>query len=392
MRIILPQNNRSFQILQYSTAIFLFWTSLYLYSSTLPVYINLKVNDLALVGTILSMYGFGQAITRLPLGILVDWIGKRKPIIVLGLILSALGALFLGIGTNVNTLIIGRAITGLAAASWVVMVVIFSELFPPEEAVRASGLVTMISSLSRMVASGLNGFLNDWGGFKLAFILSAIVAGFALLVIIPTRENLQISNRPTPTNILGLIRKRSVLIPSLVCIVIQYVNWGGSFGFIPILAKDFGATNLIQSGLTSLSIGFTFLGNLCVATLVKRVGARRMVIMGILLATCGIGIASIAPSLTLIVLAQAMTGLATGIGYPILMGMSIENVNANERASAMGLFQAIYALGMFAGPWMSGILSKSMGIQPMFGITAIFSLAFGLFVSRWLVTSFVDQK
>ena len=36
----------------------------------------------------------------------------------------------------------------------------------------------------------------------------------------------------------------------------------------------------------------------------------------------------------------------------------------------MGLHQAVYAIGMFAGPWLSGILADAMGIRPMFGVTA----------------------
>ena len=42
-----------------------------------------------------------------------------------------------------------------------------------------------------------------------------------------------------------------------------------------------------------------------------------------------------------------------------------------KRATAMGLFQAVYAIGMFTGPWLSGILADAIGLQPMFGIVGI---------------------
>jgi len=77
-------------------------------------------------------------------------------------------------------------------------------------------------------------------------------------------------------------------------------------------------------------------------------------------------------------------GLAQGIGYPVLMGMSIEHVADAERTTAMGLHQAVYAIGMFTGPWLSGILSEAMGIQPMFGMTAVACLVVGLAGTRWL--------
>ena len=66
------------------------------------------------------------------------------------------------------------------------------------------------------------------------------------------------------------------------------------------------------------------------------------------------------------------------------MGMSIEHVAEANRTTAMGLHQAVYAIGMFAGPWLSGALADAMDIQPMFGVTAFVCLALGLLVARQL--------
>jgi MFS transporter, DHA1 family, multidrug resistance protein len=66
------------------------------------------------------------------------------------------------------------------------------------------------------------------------------------------------------------------------------------------------------------------------------------------------------------------------------MGMSIEHVEGSQRSTAMGLHQAVYAIGMFAGPWLSGILAKSLGLQPMFGITAVGVLILALLGTRKL--------
>jgi MFS family permease len=48
----------------------------------------------------------------------------------------------------------------------------------------------------------------------------------------------------------------------------------------------------------------------------------------------------------------------------------------------MGLHQAVYASGMFAGPWLSGILADAVGLRPMLGITAAGRLALGLTLLR----------
>jgi DHA1 family multidrug resistance protein-like MFS transporter len=64
--------------------------------------------------------------------------------------------------------------------------------------------------------------------------------------------------------------------------------------------------------------------------------------------------------------------------------LSIQNVADAERTTAMGLYQSVYALGMFGGPWLSGVLAAAIGIQPMFGVTAFACLALGLLGTRWL--------
>jgi len=120
----------------FTIAAFLYWVALYLYVPTLPTYVQARPMTWRWVGTVLSMYGLWQAIIRLPLGITVDWVGWRKPFIIIGFGLVGLGAWTMGTTGSVNGLTIGRAITGLAAGTWVLLVVGFTSLFPPQEAVR----------------------------------------------------------------------------------------------------------------------------------------------------------------------------------------------------------------------------------------------------------------
>jgi MFS family permease len=98
----------------------------------------------------------------------------------------------------------------------------------------------------------------------------------------------------------------------------------------------------------------------------------------------GTGVAALAPTLAVLLAAQICLGLAQGVGYPALMGMSIQHVTDAERTTAMGLHQAVYAIGMFGGPALSGVLAEAMGIQPMFGVTAVACLILGWLGSRLL--------
>jgi MFS family permease len=85
-----------------------------------------------------------------------------------------------------------------------------------------------------------------------------------------------------------------------------------------------------------------------------------------------------APSLPFVFVFQFCIGLGFGIGYPLLMGLSINRVDAAERTTAMGLHQSVYSLGMFLGPWLSGVLAAALNIPLMFVIIGLLILTLGL--------------
>jgi len=358
--------------------VFFYWMCLYVYVPTLPTYAQTKTDNLALVGTILAQYGLWQAIVRLPIGIASDWIGRRKPFILAGMMLAAAGAWAMGSAGDATGVLIGRAITGLAAGTWVPLVVAFSSLFPPAEAVRASSLLTLVGSIGRVLATSSNGPLNNLGGYGLPFMVAAGVAGVALLVTVAVPEKPLPAKPPSLDRLARLAGRRDVLLPSLLSAVAQYVVWGVSFGFLPILAKQLGANAVILSLFTTVNLLCYIGGNLTATAAVKRFGAPRMAYFSFTLMALGTVGAALAPSLPALMAAQICLGIATGVGYPVLMGMSIVYVAEHERATAMGLHQAVYAIGMFAGPWLSGILAQLIGIRPMFGVTAFAALLLGL--------------
>lgn len=368
----------------YAAATFLYWMALYLYIPTLPTYIQVKTGSLVLVGIVLSMYGLWQAIIRLPLGITADWLGQRKPFIIVGFALVGLGAWILGSAEGVTGLAVGRAITGLAAATWVPLIVAFSSLFPPREAVKATAMLTLVGSLGRVLATSVAGRLNELGGYSLAFYLAVGAAGLSILIFLPTREKPHSPQRPSVAGITNLISRRDVLLPSLLNAIIQYANYATVFGFLPILAKQLGASDVALSVLVSLNISVAMLGNFTATAIVNRTGARRLIYFSFVLLSCGIGGVALATWLPILFIFQFCIGLAVGIAYPVLMGISIQHVANDERTTAMGLHQAVYAIGMFTGPWVSGWLANAIGIRPTFGVTAFLCLTAGLLVNRRL--------
>jgi MFS family permease len=376
--------NRRLNIALVAVAGFLYWVALYLYVPTLPTYIQAKTNNLAMVGTILSMYGLWQGIIRLPVGIAADWVGRRKPFIVGCVFLLGLGAYVMGSAQEANGLLIGRIITGLAAGTWVPLVVMFTSFFPPNETVRAAALFNFVGFGGRMLATGVTGSLNDIGGYSLAFYLAAGVAGLAIMVVLSSHEQPRPPHRPSFGSLGSLAARRDVLVPSILAIIGNYAAFAITFGFLPILSKQLGASDVTQSILVSLYVALTMVSSLLVTSLAKRVGNRFLIYVSFVVTATGIGIAALAYSLPVVFVAQMLMGIGFGIGYSVMMGMSIQHVEDKHRTTAMGLFQALYSIGMFTGPWISGILADAIGIRLMFGVTAALCLVPGVLLTGLL--------
>lgn len=376
--------NRTRLVILYGLIVILYWASLYLYTPTLPTYVASKTDDLALVGVVLSMYGLWQAIIRIPLGIMADWLGRRKPFILFGFLLSAAAAVLMGSSGNVNGILIGRAISGLAAGTWVPLVVLFNSLFEPQEAVHATSLLTLFGSIGRLFATASTGWLNGIGGYSLAFYLAAGAAGLAFILVLQIREQARPPKAPSLQVIGSLFTRGDVMLPTILATLVQYANWAAIFGFVPILAEQLGATDIIQSIIVSANVAIQIVGNAVAATLSRHIGERRLLYGTFALLAIGLIACGLARSLTILLIFQFAIGLSLGLSSPLLMGMSIRQVTEDKRTTAMGIHQSIYAFGMFGGPAISGVLSKGMGIRNTLAVTGVAVMVVGVILTSLL--------
>ena len=354
------------------TGTLLYWVSLYLYVPTLPTYIYDKTLSLAVVGTVLSMYGLWQALVRIPIGIGVDATGRGKIFILVGFGFSASGAIVMAFGGSIASLAFGRALTGFAAGTWVPLIAVFAGFFAPGQAVYAASLLTLSGSIGRMIATGMNGFLINLGGFRLTFLLAAAAALLAGIIIGTTRFPNPKSKGITLKSIGSLFSRPDVMLPSIISLVVQFGTWAVTFGFLPILAEELGAGDVALSLLISLNLALLTAGNLLNTIFARKLRHIPVIAVSILFSGVCISVAASTGTLWLLFAASAGMGLSNGFNYPTLMGLSISRVDLDHRSSAMGIHQSVYAIGMFSGPWIGGIVADFAGIRLMFLILAGF--------------------
>ena len=353
----------------------LYWAAQYIYVPTLPTYVKTTVASLTAVGAILGMYGLWSAILRIPTGIAVGASGRTKGVIVGGFLLAAFGILVMGRGGSGGALAFGRALTGASTATWVPVMVVFAGFFPPERTVFATSLLAFSTTAGQVIATSVTGFLNQLGGYPLAFFVGAGLAVAATVLMASVRmprTDRTVLRGVSAGSIARIFARPDVLLPSFASAVCQLGVWAVVFGFLPLLAHKLGASVVVVSLLMTANLVANAAANLFSTMGVRKGNQRAVLFASFGIFAAGAVLAAVAGSVAVLFVSTALMGIANGIFYPVLLGLSIERVDSTHRTTAMGIHQAVYALGMFAGPWIGGILADAMGIPAMFVIVAAF--------------------
>lgn len=137
----------------------------------------------SLIGLALGVYGLSQALLQIPFGWLSDRIG-RKPVIVGGLVLFALGSVVAGTADSIAGVILGRALQGAGAIAGTVMALV-ADLTRDEQRTKAMAVVGISIGLSFAVALVLGPIVAAAGGLSAVFFLTAALAlaGIALVLL-----------------------------------------------------------------------------------------------------------------------------------------------------------------------------------------------------------------
>ena len=351
-----------------SLDIYFFWFSLYLFVPILSVYAKSLGASLSMVGLIISAYGFTQLVVRIPMGMLSDRLGRRRPFVTIAFVVVAIGVTGLAWAPNPTWLLVFRGLTGLAAATWVTTTVLYSSYFPQDRSVRAIGFATFFQGTAVVMATAAGGLLANAYGWPSTFYLALIPAVLGIVLSLFLADDVTLNKSPS-LSLKALRHSRGVrllITASILACLTQYANYSTTFSFVPVFAADMGASRAALGWLSMVVFLPYTLGALVSARLADHVGERRMVVTGlVIMGLMSAGVPFI-KGVPLLIASRVLYGVGLGISFPVIMGLSIKRVDREQRASAMGFFQAVYALGMFVGPALSGFVADGLGISGMF--------------------------
>jgi MFS family permease len=319
----------------------------------LSVYAKSLGASYALAALVVSAYGLTQLLTRIPIGFVSDLHGRRKPFVLVGLVAAIVGCLGLAWSTD----------------PWM-----FASYFAHQRAAHAMSVITFVNGSAQAISGLAGGIISQQLGTVAAFYVGAGLAVVGLATMTQIREDVR--PRPSPISLrrLGSIAGTPVLIvSSLIALVNTSVNFTTTQSFTPIYAKGFGASDSQLGLLWTIAIVAMTLASLASARAADRFGDRRVIVAGMLISALATALVPLTTSLVGLLATQVISGAGRGICTPTLMSLGIRAVPSHERASAMGIYQAVYSVGMFAAPPLAGAVADQYGVGSVFILMAVFS-------------------
>jgi len=377
---------RSVQVYFFYFITLTYWFSLYVYSPYFSPYVESLGASHSLTGLILGSYGLTAVFFRLPFGIISDRLQRRKIFVALGMILSGISCLGFWLTSTPVTALLFRAVAGISASAWVVFAVQFAGYFERDKAANAMSTLNAFCSLGQMTATFSGGLIAQVMGWRCPFLFGAFVAAAGLLVTFAVKDNTEPSSNQIKMVELAKVAKNPGFIKiCLLAILAQMITFATINGFIPSYAKSLGADNF-QLGLLTIIAGIPTIiasainGNV----FLPKFGERKVLLFGFITSALFSFIIPFIYSMPWLYITQAFAGFSRGLTFPVLMGLSIKDVDLDKRAAAMGAFQALYALGVFGGPFFAGLFNEVWGLPGGFIFAGFIALAGYILSYYWI--------
>ena len=359
----------------------LFWMGLYLYIPILTPDVTRITGSVGFAGLVVASYGVPQLLCRMFLAAWSDRWGRRRPFILGGLglvILSSAGMALLPTGAG---FLVFRTIAGLAASTWAMFSMQYARQFPTDHAGRAEhlsramGLVSFANGGGQVAAVLLGGFVAGRFGDPAPFWVSMVVAALGIVLTAPVDDGEVVRGHSETVSWVQILAHRDVAAASVLGILFQAGTFVTTFGYVPLwaaqhglLAQDLGvltAVSLVPAALTPILAGGWAARRWRLEALLG-VGLCTIAVFTGIIPDVGVGVALFAT--------QALVGVGRGLVAPILMTMSVRRIPSSQRTSALATYQALYAIGMVAGPASAAALVGDVGLAEVFRLTALLSL------------------
>lgn len=330
-----------------------------------------------MIGLALGIYGLGQVLLQIPLGLLSDRIG-RKPAITLGLLLFAAGGVIAAMSHTLSGIVIGRAVQGMGAVAGA-GIALAADLTSDENRGKVMGIIGVSIGLAFLLALILGPPLEAISGLPGLFAATSILALISLVLlwlIVPTPARPRAPAATSFGHVLVMLRDSRMLVLN-----------GSVFFLHALLTASFVGLPLLLVNRLQLPVNRhweLYLPVMVVAALVMGATLRLMreitqSLRIVMVCVVAIGLALLGFALSgshLIAFGVAATVFFSAFNLleAALPSLVSRLAPAHLRGAAMGAYSTSQFVGAFVGGTFGGIALGRLGPNGIFACAAAATL------------------
>ncbi len=353
-------------------AIAFFWYAQYVYIPYQTTYLTGTGTSAEMIGLILGIYGFSQLILRLPMGVSADRSDHHKLFIVIGGVVCSAASILRILMPYGTGFLVANLFSGLANSTWISFSVLYMSCFP-DQPQRAASQLVLASNIGMLTGFIMSMFLYPHVGMRVicgfsacAGTLCAVVSGFI-------RKGTAKSSDLPVRKLLSVCVGKRLLFFSFLTLIQQGVQMSTTMSYTSQIIKDLGAGTMTV-GLSSVlyMLSAVFCARFVSTPAFDRIRPQNwMAAVFCIIALYCILVPTVS-SLTVICILQILPGMSTGILFSLLTSEAMKGIPEGKKSTAMGFFQAVYALGITVFPIISGkILAISSMAAAYFFLAAV---------------------
>jgi MFS family permease len=345
--------------------------------------------DPLMVGLVLGIYSLTQGLLQLPFGMASDRLG-RKPVILFGLALFALGSLVAANATDIVETVLGRALQGTGAISAAVTACI-ADNTRDSQRTKAMALVGASIGLTFAVSLVLAPLLYGWVGMSGIFHLTGVLAVAGMLIVWLAVPELA---GPPAASVLpdGSTQRRTAfrtvaldreLVRLNIGIFALHLVQMAMFVVLPAWLVERAQLPLADHWKVYLPVVIaSFAVMMPPITWGERTGRMRAVFLGaiVLILASQLGYAAQPVGLWPFAVLLLVFFAAFNVLEASLPSMVSRLAPPDVKGTALGIYNTTQALGLFAGGALGGWVSSR------FGGAAVFFLCAGAMIA-WLLVA-----
>ncbi|ENU29131.1 hypothetical protein F991_03263 [Acinetobacter sp. CIP-A165] len=338
----------------------------------------------ALIGLAVGVYGLTQALLQIPFSLLADRF-NRKPLVILGLLLFALGGAIAAMSETIYGVIIGRAIAGAGAVSAVVMALL-ADVTREEQRTKAMAIMGMSIGLSFVVAFSLGPWLTHLVGISGLFWVTTLMGLIAIVMLslVPkvTRHHRNFQQGYLPQ--LKQVIQMADLNRLHVSVFSLHLLLTSMFLYVPSQLIEYAQIPLAQHGwvylpLLLISLFFAFPSIIIAEKYRKMRGIFLSAIAGIIL---GLFILIFGyESKYLLLAGLGIFFIAFNVMEALLPSWLSKSAPLQSKATAMGVNASAQFLGAFCGGMLGGQLIMLQNTALGWSVLTVIAIL-------WLLISF----